>query len=85
LGYNNCPRKASISDTNNRLNAIFQEEFGESQHQSVEHYRQVASDVLKELQDDQKLPKGIQSKLKGIIEYGRRLGLECLADVKVSG
>ena len=56
------------------------------------HYRQVASDVLKELQDDQKLPKGIQSKLKGIIEYEEKrlnsedsLGLECLADLKVSG
>ncbi|KAH8650336.1 hypothetical protein BGZ60DRAFT_520552 [Tricladium varicosporioides] len=56
------------------------------------HYRQVASDVLKEPQDDRKLPKGIQSKLKGIIEYEEKrlnskesLGLECLADLKVSG
>jgi hypothetical protein len=71
---------------------IFQQEFRESQHQSVGHYRQVANDVLKELQVDQKLPKGIQSKLKGIIEYEEKrmnsedsLGLECLPDLKVSG
>jgi len=34
----------------------------------VGHYRPVASDVLKELQDDQKLPEGIHSKLKGIMK-----------------
>jgi hypothetical protein len=58
----------------------------------VGQYRQVASDVLKELQDDQKLPKGIKSKLKGTIEYEEKrlnredsLGLECLADLEVSG
>lgn len=56
----------------------------------MRHFRQVASDVLKELQDDQKLPKGIQSKLKGIIKYEEKrlnsedsLGLECLADLRV--
>ena len=54
----------------------------------MEHYRQVASNVLKELQDDQKLREGIQSRLKGIIEYeenrlnsGDSLSLECLADL----
>jgi hypothetical protein len=56
----------------------------------VRHYCKVASNVLKEPQDNQKLPKGIQSKLKGIIEYEKKrlnskdsLGLECQADLKV--
>jgi hypothetical protein len=70
---------------------IPQQDNKKSKHQSVQRSRNVASPILKELENDQRVPKTMRDRLKRIIAYEAERprtvvlsDLDCLADLEIS-